>query len=258
MSPSRAVLVSGGTSGLGLACARRFAREGAAVWILGSRPETVEAALAELDVAGGTACDVADEDAVEAAVAEALAGLGGLDAAFVNAGVDGEGARELGDSRTRTESAKRFGVLDLSVAHFRRVLDVNVIGAFLVARAAARAMAPGGAIVVNASVNGLRPEAGFADYNASKAAAVSLAQTMALDLAERRIAVTAVCPGYVRTRMTAPYLDDPALADGLLAEIPAGRFGAPDDVAALVGFLASSEAAYMTGSVVTVDGGRSV
>ncbi|HEU4975682.1 MAG TPA: SDR family NAD(P)-dependent oxidoreductase [Baekduia sp.] len=240
---TRRVILSGATSGLGLAAARRLIEEGARVWVLGSRPDSVEAALAELDgAAGGTACDAADEPGVERAVAEAAAAMGGIDAAFVNAGIDGE--------------AK--GVLELSADHFRRVLDVNVVGAFLLARAVARDMAKGGAIVINASVNGVRAEAGFADYNASKAAAVSLAQTMALELGERGIAVTCICPGYVRTRMTAPYLDDPETARELLTHIPARRFGRPEEVGALVAFLISPEAAYLTGSIITIDGGRSV
>lgn len=244
MLTGRAIVVSGGTSGLGLAAAQRLAAEGARVWILGSRAETVTAALGQLEgVAGGSACDVADEAAVHSALDEALTALGGsLDGAFVAAGIDGEDvpAMELDSSR------------------FKRVLEVNVLGAFHVARAAARSMGTGAAIVVCASVNGVRPERGFADYNASKAGAVSLAQTMALDLADRRIAVTALCPGYVRTRMTAPYLDDPGIAAELLAEIPAGRFGEPDEVAGLVAYLLGGEATYLTGSVITMDGGRSV
>jgi NAD(P)-dependent dehydrogenase (short-subunit alcohol dehydrogenase family) len=240
---SRRILISGATSGLGRAAAARLVADGHRVWVLGSRPQTVEATLAELPgAAGGGACDVADERQVEAAGAEALAALGGLDGAFVNAGIDGEGVNAL----------------EASAEHFRHVLDVNVVGAFLVARLAARAMGQGGAIVVNASVNGLRAEREFADYNASKAAAISLAQTLALDLAERRIAVTAICPGYVRTRMTERYLDDPDVAPGLLADIPAGRFGEPEEVAALVAFLLSGQANYMTGSVIPIAGGRDV
>jgi NAD(P)-dependent dehydrogenase (short-subunit alcohol dehydrogenase family) len=138
------------------------------------------------------------------------------------------------------------------------VLDVNVVGAFLLAREAARQMGPGSAIVVNASINGLRAERGFADYNASKAAAISLAQTMALELAERGIAVSSICPGYIPTPMTMPYLDDPAIAAQLMAEIPAGRFGTPEEVGALVAFLLSTDAAYMTGAVISVAGGRGV
>jgi NAD(P)-dependent dehydrogenase (short-subunit alcohol dehydrogenase family) len=238
----RRILVSGGTSGIGAATSRRLSDEGASVWILGSRNESLQAALEQLDIAGGSVCDVSSEGAVEQATAEAIATLGGLDGAFVNAGIDGEDR----------------GVLELSVEHFRRVLEVNVLGAFLVARAAARTITPGGTIVVNASVNGVRPEAGFADYNASKAAAISLAQTMALELADRRIAVIAICPGYVRTKMTEPYLDKPDTAAELLAQIPSARFGEPAEVAGLVAFLLSDEATYMTGGVVTIDGARSV
>jgi NAD(P)-dependent dehydrogenase (short-subunit alcohol dehydrogenase family) len=239
---NRRIIVSGGTSGIGLATAHTLADAGARVWIFGRTPETVQRALENSSLVGGSACDVADEAAVNGAVAEALGVLDGLDGAFVNAGMDGQNRN----------------VLDLDSSHFRRVLDVNVLGVFHVARAAAQQMAAGSSIVVNASVNATRPEAAFADYNASKAAAVALAQTLALDLAERGIAVSALCPGYVRTRMTEPYLDDAETARELLRAIPAGRFGEPEEIARLVAFLLSSGAGYLTGSVITIDGGRSV
>ena len=213
------------------------------MWILGRSEASVAAALDRLTgVAGGSACEVSDEAAVERALSEARERLGGLDGAFVNAGIDGAGK----------------DAVDLPVDHFRRVLDVNVVGAFLVARAAARTMKAGAAIVINASVNGLRAERGFADYNASKAAAVSLAQTLALELGPRGIAVTAICPGYIPTPMTKPYLEDPETSTELLAQIPAGRFGKPEEVGALVAFLLSEDAGYMNGAVVSIDGGRNV
>jgi len=200
-------------------------------------------ALGRLDgVIGGSACDVTDGDAVLRSVQDAVAALEGLDGAFVNAGIDGAGV----------------SILELDADHFRRVLDVNVIGAFQVAAAAARAMSDGSAIVINASVNALRPERYFADYNASKAAVLSLAQTMALELAERGITVSAICPGYIPTPMTDKYLSDPLVAAELLADVPAGRFGKAEEVASLVSFLLSADASYMTGAVVTIDGGRNV
>jgi NAD(P)-dependent dehydrogenase (short-subunit alcohol dehydrogenase family) len=212
------------------------------VWVLGSGEDGVASAEDRIALAGASVCDVAVENEVEAAVAEARAAMGGLDGVFVNAGTDGEGRPAV----------------DLDVGHFRRVLDVNVVGAFLVARAALRGSPPPWAIVFNASVNALRPELNFLDYNASKAAVVSMAKSLALETSASGTSVTALCPGYFPTRMTAPYLEDPATRDQLLRRIPAGRFGDLGDIAALVDFLLSPEAAFMTGSIVSIDGGSSI
>ncbi len=238
----RGAVISGGTSGIGLACARRLHEEGARVWILGTSDRTVASALEQLPAGvQGSVCDVADEPAVQAVVAEAASAFGQIDIAVCNAGIDGQGANAL----------------DLDVAMLRRVLDVNVVGVFVLARACARVMAAGSAIVVNASVNALRPEAGFLDYNVSKAAAAMVTRSLALDLAGRGISVSAILPGYVPTRMTEPYLRDETTRDEILAGIPSGRLGTPEEVAGLVAYLASAEAAYMTGALVTIDGGRS-
>ncbi|MBD0318237.1 MAG: SDR family oxidoreductase [Thermoleophilia bacterium] len=237
----RGVVVTGGTSGIGLAAAHRFADEGARVWIAGTRREKLEEALAGLpaDRVRGHPCDVSDEEQVEGMYEQALDFLGTLDAVFVNAGIDGKGD----------------AAVDLPVEDFRRVLEVNLVGAFLSCRAAARRM-DSGAMVVNGSASGLEAEANFADYNASKAGVIMLARTLAVELAPRGICVTAICPGYVRTPMNAEFLDVPENLEQVLAGIPVGRLGKPEEVAALVSFLAGPEAAYMAGAVVTIDGGR--
>jgi NAD(P)-dependent dehydrogenase (short-subunit alcohol dehydrogenase family) len=114
----------------------------------------------------------------------------------------------------------------------------------------------GGSIVLVASVNGLAAEPGFADYNASKGGAVLLARSMGRDLAGRGVRVNAVCPGYTRTPMTQASLDDPATLATINAGIPLGRVAQPEEIAAVIAFLASDEASYVTGSAIVVDGGR--
>ena len=245
----KAALVTGGTSGIGLAAARRLADEGAAVLVLGRDETRLAQALAVLRhyVPGarieGRAADVTDPAAMAAAVAQAATLATRLDVLVAAAGIDGEGR----------------DVLDLDPNTFARVLDVNVRGQFIAGQAAAREMARdggGGSIVLIASVNGLAAEPGFADYNASKGGAVLLARSMGRDLAARGIRVNAVCPGYTRTPMTQASLDDPETLRTVLAGIPLGRPAEPEEIAAVIAFLASDEASYVTGSAIVVDGGR--
>lgn len=212
------------------------------MWIMGRQTESVARALGEVAAVGGCACDVTQELEVEGAISQARARLGAIDAVLVSASIPGE----------------QRDVMALSVEEFRRVCDVNLVGGFLVARAGARSMSSGGSIVFNASVNGLVAEAGMADYNASKAGVISLAKTMALDLAPRGIAVTAICPGDVRTRSTEERLKDPLVSAEHLARIPVGRIAEPDEIAGLVSFLCTPDAAYLTGAAIPVDGGRSI
>ena len=253
----RTALVTGGSSGIGYATAERLVREGAAVCIVGRQPDKVSDAVEELrEVAAvaaealgrdpaqviGASLDVTDEESVRIA-ADAAARLGRrLDVCVAAAGIDGAARNAL----------------EIPVEDFRTVLDVNVMGLFITARAAAERMAPdgeGGAIVLVASVNGLIAEPEFADYNTSKGGAVMLARSLARDLAARGIRVNALCPGYTRTPMTEAYLADPETRDAILGRIPLGRAADPDEIAAVAAFLCSDEASYVTGSVIVADGG---
>lgn len=245
----KAALVTGGTSGIGLGAAQRLAEEGAAVFVLGRDAAKLDRSLATLRAAvpgarfDGAAADVTDAGAIDAATERAAGMAGRLDVLVAAAGIDGEGR----------------DVLDLDPANFGRVMATNVTGMLIAAQAAARRMVAdgkGGSVVLIASVNGLAAEPGFADYNASKGGAVLLARSMGRDLAGRGVRVNAVCPGYVRTPMTEAYLDDPATLDVINAGIPLGRVARPEEIAAVIAFLASDEASYVTGSAIVVDGGR--
>jgi NAD(P)-dependent dehydrogenase (short-subunit alcohol dehydrogenase family) len=238
MTQPRRYLITGGTSGIGDMCARHLSAAGHRVWVTGTREESVSAAVGRHSAAGGSVADAADADAVGAAFHDAAHAFGGLDGVFLNAGIDGEG-----------KPAEQ-----LDAATFRRVLDVNVVGILHGAQAAYRTLTRPGAIVVNASVNAMRPEKHFADYNASKAAAASLAATLAMEWTAQGLCVTCVCPGYFRTNMTAQYLDDPEIRADLLAHIPAGRFGEAADIGATVEFLLSGQAPFLSGAVIPIAG----
>jgi NAD(P)-dependent dehydrogenase (short-subunit alcohol dehydrogenase family) len=237
----RRILITGGSSGIGRAVASRLSATND-VWLWGSRAETAAEAASSMNVAGSDGVDITDFDAVEVGVGRIVAELGGLDGVFINAGIDGTGKPAL----------------EVSPENFRRVLDVNVIGAFNVAKVVIPYLSRPGSVVFNASVNALRPEANFVDYNASKAAVVSMAQTFALELAEQGVTVLAVCPGYFPTKMTESYLSDPDLLPELLSLVPARRVGDLAEIAAVVEFLLSDGARFMSGAAVPVDGGRSI
>ncbi len=240
----RTALIAGGSSGIGLATAARLLQEGAQVVINGRDAQRLDAALGQLDrlgVVSGIAADISDEAAVERLVAQALARLGHIDVLVNSAGIDGAGVMAL----------------DLTTESWRRVLEVNLTGPFLLARAVARAMAgTGGAIVNVASLNGLAAEPHFADYNSAKGGLVLLTRSLAVDLVDQKIRVNAVCPGYILTPMTEPYAADPQTAAAICEAIPMRRFGDSAEVAAAIAFLASDDASYITGATLVVDGGR--
>lgn len=234
----RRILITGATSGIGRAVADHLSLTDL-VWALGSTSASLVQLSDPARLAGSGFCDVRDWDAVVAAVAGAATEMGGFDAVFVNAGIDGVG-----------ETADR-----LATESLRAVLEVNVLGAFNVAKASLAHLDRPGTIVFNASVNAVRPEPRFLDYNVSKAAVVSMAQSMALDLSGDGVTVIALCPGYFPTRMTAPYVDNPKARAEILSRIPARRLGDLGEIAETVDFLLGPAARFMTGGVVTLDGG---
>lgn len=242
MVSGRRYLITGGTSGIGAMCAQYLTNEGHRVWVTGTREESVSRALDDGIGQGGSVCDVVDSNAVSQAFSEALNAFDALDGVFVNAGIDGQ----------------CLAAEELSAATFRRLLDVNLIGALTCAQAAYRQLARPGCLVFNASVNATRPERFFADYNASKAAVVALANTLALEWSDDGLTVVSVCPGYFRTSMTEAYLDDEAQRAEVLARIPMHRLGHSDDIGAVVSFLLSGQAPYLSGASIPVAGASNI
>jgi NAD(P)-dependent dehydrogenase (short-subunit alcohol dehydrogenase family) len=245
----RRVLVCGGSSGIGLAAARRFGEEGCRVFVCGLAPAEVDAAVTSLRADGadvaGLACDVSSVADVARMVSAADAALGGIDVLANNAGI-----------------ARRDPFLEISTTDWDRILAVNLRGMFLVAQSVSRLMVDRGTpgVIVNmSSTNGLAGEADYAHYNATKGGVLQLTRTMAVELGRHGIRVNALCPGYIQSPLNA------AIAAGLDEDfedayardnIPLGRLGRPEDVAAAYAFLASDDASFVHGAALVVDGGQ--
>jgi 3-oxoacyl-[acyl-carrier protein] reductase len=228
----RNVLITGGNRGIGLAIARAFVQAGDNVVIThrsGQAPEGL----------AGVICEVTDSESVDAAFSAAEQLLGGpIEVLVANAGITRDGL-----------------LMRMSDEDFDSVIDTNLTGAFRCARRASKGMIKlrKGRIVLISSVVALLGSAGQVNYSASKSALVGLARSISRELGGRGITANVVAPGFIDTDMTAELPADRKKA--YLAGIPAGRFASPEEVAAVVRFIASPDAAYITGAVIPVDGG---
>ncbi len=242
----RVAVVTGGAQGIGEACARRLAADGAQVALWDVADGTGRALADTLHHDGARAtyvhCDVARKAEVDAALADTLAAFGRVDLLVNNAGI-----------------FKAAEFLDITEADWDAVIAVNLKGAFLVGQAVARQMvaAGGGAIVNMSSVNGTLAIPTIASYNASKGAINQLTRVMALSLADRGVRVNAVAPGTIATELAknAVLTSEEARAR-ILSRTPMKRLGQPSEIADVVAWLLSDAASYVTGEIVTVDGGR--
>lgn len=237
---NKRVLITGGAGGIGAATAVRFLEEGSRVVVLDRDPEAVARLASQLSALSGTIrADVSDPDDVARAFAEMDDLAGGLDILINNAGI-----------------SIRHGFLDITPQDWQAVIDVNLSGVFFVAQEAARRMLEGsGGVILNmGSTNGLMGYPYYADYNASKAGVIELTRTMALELGPT-VRVNAVCPGFILTPMQAAEYTD-QMQSAFAAKLPLNRLGRPEDVAALFAFLASDDAAFITGQCFVIDGGE--
>lgn len=247
----KVAVITGAAQGIGLACAKEFAREGAKVMLSDINKEKGEAAAAALQAEGHdvrfTACDVGDKAQVDALIAATVAAFGRVDCAVPNAGM-----------------VHVSDFLDLTEADFDRVLRVNLKGVFLTGQAAARQMVKqaemgqggGGTIINMSSVNAELAIPAITPYVVSKGGVQQLTRAMALSLIGRGIRVNAVGPGSIATEVFQQVASDKQKMNGILSRTPIGRVGEPAEVAKVVVFLASDDSSYIVGQTIFPDGGR--
>jgi 3-oxoacyl-[acyl-carrier protein] reductase len=238
----RVALVTGASQGIGRTCALRLAKEGATVAVVARNQEKLNELAAEITVAGGTASafalDVADEEQVKATVKAIISQLGKIDILVNNAGI------------TRDQLVMR-----MKRADWDAVLQTNLTSAYLCIQSVIPSMLKQrwGRVINITSVFGQMGQAGQANYSASKAGLIGLTMAIAREVGSRNITCNAVAPGFIETAMTAVLSEE--FKQTAVKQIPLGRVGASDDVAAAVAFLASDDASYVTGHVLNVNGG---
>jgi 3-oxoacyl-[acyl-carrier protein] reductase len=241
---SKVLFATGAARGLAKAIVERFLHDGARILAFDNHGANLQAAEQEWDVGDRVIIRVGDvrrRDDIQTAIDAAVERWGRIDVLANVAGV-----------------AREDDFLEIDPADWQRIIDINLTGVFNVAQLTARQMAKqGGGIIINmASKNGIAAEVKYAHYNASKAGVILLTKTMAIDLADYNIRVNAVAPGYILTPMAAE-IDPPEFMDFYRDRlIPLGRLGRPADVAGAFAFLASEDAAFMTGQTLVIDGGQ--
>ena len=247
MLKGKVAVVTGGTRGIGFEIVRKYLANGAKVVLFGSRKETVEKALENLHAENGAwevegKCpELTNAAEVEQAILDVKDKYGRIDILVNNAGI------------TRDNL-----IMKMSGEDFDAVINANLKGCFNTIKAVSRQMLKqrSGRIINITSVSGILGNAGQANYAASKAGIIGLTKTMARELASRGITVNAVAPGFVDTDMTQVLSD--SVKEAAVSQIPLGHFGKPEDIAHMVTYLASEKAAYMTGQIISVDGGMAI
>ena len=240
---NKIALITGGTSGMGAATAKRFHEEGATVIVTGSSPATVEAARKAMPYVEAVVSDAGDPKAAEALVNRVKEKHGRIDVLFVNAGI-----------------ARIAPLAAADEAHFDELFRVNVRGPYFLLKSAVPVMSEGGSIILTSSMGAVKGMPGLSVYSATKAALRSIGLTLAAELASRRIRVNTITPGPINTPIAGKMGLSPEQIEGfgqMVANGPLGRRGEPEEIAAAALYYASDESKFTTGTELRVDGGIS-